>query len=153
MQPSTSSSGCADWRHTVLRHVSGCDAQLAQLVRRIADGDRGAIIGLHALLWARVVSDLHAMLPDRADADAVATATFLEIWLLARFHTDPGADACVWIDGILARRAAERVQTVNAGPCHNGGSSPATQGRPSSNVLAHEYNRLTACALAAVLWQ
>ena len=151
MQTSTWSLGCADRCPTVLRHVSSCDAQLAPLVRRIADQDREAIIGLHAVLWTRVVCDLHAMLPDRADADAVATGTFLEIWLLARFHTDPGADICAWIDGILVRRAAERVQTMNAGPCHDGGSSASTRGWPSSTVLAHEYDRLTARALAAVL--
>ena len=151
MQTNTSSSGSADCRHTVLQHVSGCDSQLAPLVRRIADNDRDGIVGLHAVLWARAVGDLHAILPDLADAEAVATATFLEIWLLARFHTDPGADVCVWIDGILVRRAAERVQTVNAQPVHDGRSPCFTWAGPSWTALAQEYDRLTARALASVL--
>ena len=148
MQASCTSSDSADCRRTVLRHMSGCDTQLAALVRRIADKDRDAIIGLHGRLWARVVGDLHAMLPDRADADAVATATFLEIWLLARFHTDPSADICTWIDGILVRRVAERVQTLNGEPR---GFCAATEERHPWTALAHEYDRLTARALAEVL--
>lgn len=89
--------------HTDTRTATPAD--LAGLVARVADGDRLAF------------ADLHTATADRlADAGlgAVATATFVEVWWLARHHCGPGSDVAGWIVDVARRRAADAVDADTA---------------------------------------
>ncbi len=46
---------------------------------------------------------------DFAQADGVVAATFVEVWWLAGCHVGPDTDVMTWINGIAARRDAERL--------------------------------------------
>jgi len=82
---------------------------LIDLVRQVADADRRAFARLYEALAPAVAGNLRAAMPDPADAAAITSATFVEVWWLARFHAAAGTDVSEWIMAIAARRAAERL--------------------------------------------
>jgi hypothetical protein len=47
-------------------------------------------------------------LPDPGDVNAVMTATFVEVWWLARGHAASHPDVRAWIQAIASRRTGER---------------------------------------------
>jgi DNA-directed RNA polymerase specialized sigma24 family protein len=82
--------------------------RLVRLVRRVARTDRAAFANLYDTLSPRISIQLRLMLPNQADAAAISSATFLEVWWLARFHVAHGTDVLRWAAGIAERRGAER---------------------------------------------
>ena len=81
---------------------------LIDLVRQVADADGRAFARLYHALAPAVAGNLRPTLPDPADAAAVVSATFVEVWLLARFHAAAGTDVPTWVAAIATRRAGER---------------------------------------------
>jgi RNA polymerase sigma-70 factor (ECF subfamily) len=90
------------------------------LVGRVAAGDKGAFRCLYAFLAMRVWCAAVATLPDRVHAPAVTRSTFVELWHLARHHTNRShanrshASTRAWIAAITARQIDDRLRTVNA---------------------------------------
>ncbi len=82
---------------------------LLALVRRVAEQDHVAFAHLYDAVAGHLLEVIHSMVPDPQRAAAVASATFVEVWLLARFHTDADADIFVWLINIAARRIADRL--------------------------------------------
>jgi DNA-directed RNA polymerase specialized sigma24 family protein len=105
---------------------------LIGLVRRVARTDRSAFTSLYQALAPAVAADLRAALPDPADAAAITSATFVEVWWLARFHTASDTDVPVWITGIATRRAAERLPAAG----HPSSPMPAIHDRRNELALA-----------------
>jgi hypothetical protein len=87
---------------------------------------------LHDAMSVEVRTRIGPRLTDPAAA-SVTSAVFLEVWMLARFHTTPGIDVHGWILGIADRRAGERggdrrAGRSTAGPVDDGlGVNPQTR--------------------------
>jgi hypothetical protein len=82
-------------------------AELLRLVRRIAAEDRAAFADLYDALSARILCELEST-NDPVRAAAITSATFVEVWALARFHIGSDTDVHAWLTDIVARRSADR---------------------------------------------
>jgi RNA polymerase sigma-70 factor (ECF subfamily) len=87
---------------------------LIALVRRVAHADKRAFTQLYNELAPDVAAELRVAAPDPADAAAITSATFVEVWWLARFHTAQDTDVSAWVTGIAGRRAGERTPLSNS---------------------------------------
>jgi hypothetical protein len=81
---------------------------LSQLVRRVAAKDRTAFAELHRALSPPLVTFAHSRGLAPADITAVLSATFTEVWWMARFHTSAADDILTWTTDIVLRRVADR---------------------------------------------
>ena len=90
------------------RQVPAARPRPAGLARQVAHGDRSALVGLHDALAPDVLRTIRRRLPDAAESMSVLRATFVEVWRMARYHTNDGA-VRGWVTGVADRRAAERV--------------------------------------------
>ena len=120
---------------------------LIALVQQVARADRRALARLHDRLAPAVAQSLRAVVPDPAEAAAITSATFVEVWLLARFHT-ADTDVPAWILGIALRRAGERLP---AGPGTGTGDPASAARRPSFSPVQTMQDRRHARTLAALL--
>jgi RNA polymerase sigma-70 factor (ECF subfamily) len=102
----------------VLAEYRTAPGRLLGLVRGTAAGDREAFTRLHDALASAVSTTVGAVVADTVRADAVASATFLEVWAAAGSHTAPGTDVAAWITGIALRRAEEPQVPDAANPGH-----------------------------------
>jgi DNA-directed RNA polymerase specialized sigma24 family protein len=106
-----------------------------QLVNRIAVGDRSAFRCLYATFVKRVRQSAMLALPQPLHAQAVTSATFLEVWYLAPHHVNrPPAQLRSWITAVAARRISERVRTLR-----------------TPHMLLDDYDRHVHCQLAELL--
>jgi len=101
--------------------------RLFALVRQVGGGDRRAFAALHDAMSVEVRTRVGPRLTDPAAA-SVTTAVFIEVWMLARFHTTPGTNVNGWVLGIADRRAGER-----RGDRSTGRPPPATHDLPGVN--------------------
>ena len=83
-------------------------------MRRVAHADKRAFTQLYNELAPDVAAELRVAAPDPADAAAITSATFVEVWWLARFHTAQDTDVSAWVTGIAGRRAGERTPLSNS---------------------------------------
>lgn len=81
--------------------------RLLALVRQVGGGDRPAFAALHDAMSIDVRTQIRRRLTDPAAA-SVTSAVFVEVWMLARFHTTPETNVRGWVLGIADRRAGER---------------------------------------------
>jgi DNA-directed RNA polymerase specialized sigma24 family protein len=114
-------------------------AGLARLVVRIAGRDRVAFAELFDAQWRTLLAGVHHGVPDQLQAEQIATASFVEVWWLARYHTAAGTDVATWIAEIAARRTVDVLRTILPD-----GAPPAVDLAPG------ERDTQTAAALAAV---
>jgi DNA-directed RNA polymerase specialized sigma24 family protein len=87
---------------------------LAALVGRVAQADRDAFTRMYETLSPAVITSLRGALLNPADVTAVAAATFIEVWWLARHHTDRATDVYAWVIGIATRRTSEHLRSSAA---------------------------------------
>ena len=134
-------AGNADQQTTLAHHT------LISLVHQVARADRHAFACLYERLAPAVVKSLHVAVPDPVEATAITAATFVEVWLLARFHTAADTDVPAWILGIAIRRAGERWPAeARTGT----GDSASAAPRPSLSPQAIQ-DRRNVLALAVIL--
>jgi RNA polymerase sigma-70 factor, ECF subfamily len=87
---------------------------IADLLVRVADGDRGAFAELYDALSSRVFGLVLRVLVDRSQSEEVLQEVFLEIWQSAgRFAPNRGQGRS-WILTIAHRRAVDRVRSAQA---------------------------------------
>jgi RNA polymerase sigma-70 factor, ECF subfamily len=116
-----------------LRSFRDCQSP-RQLVNLIASGDRAAFRRLYTTFARRVRRSAMLALPP-LHAQAVTSATFLEVWYLAAHYVNqPPAQVRVWFTAVAARRISERVRTLN-----------------TPHMLLDDYDRHVECELADLL--
>jgi hypothetical protein len=123
--------------------------QLLALVHRISAGDRDAFASLHELLSATILAKLRSMPLDADTVVAVASATFAEVWWLARFHSSPRTDVDAWVSDIALRRAADRAPVPDPYSELDPLSDPGRAAR--CRALGEFHDRQGELALAALL--
>ena len=77
-------------------------------MRQIAAADRTAFAELYDVLSPALIAVARSQALDHADAAAVVSAAFNEVWWMARFHTAADADIRAWTTDVVMRRARER---------------------------------------------
>jgi hypothetical protein len=84
---------------------------------------------------------------------AIASAVFVEVWSLARFHANPDTDVVAWMSNIAVRRTADRRQIADVHTqAEVVGRRPETSRRQLWwAAVADSYDRQTDLALAALL--
>ena len=122
---------------------------LLRLMRRIVAGDRAAFADLYRMLSPALEEALRAQAVDSAAAAAIISATFTEVWWMARFHTDADADIHAWTAGVVRRRAADRAACAARDPL----VATAGEGSADSGMLAWAtvHDQHTDNTLAALL--
>lgn len=86
----------------------------ADLLLRIADGDRQAFAELYDMLSSRVFALILRVLVNRAQSEEVLQEVFLEVWQSAgRFAPNKGQGRS-WVLTIAHRRAVDRVRSSQA---------------------------------------
>jgi hypothetical protein len=123
-------------------------AHLLRLVRRVAQADRRAFAELYDAVAPGLGRTLVQAMPKRAAA-ATLSATFVEVWSVARFHTGADTDVGAWISGIAARRASDR--TTATGPTTGGRACAPTRTGRWWSTLADVHDRRADLALTALL--
>jgi len=128
-------------------------ADLRGLVRRIAIHDREAFADLYDALSVQLLESVRSSVPDRRRAVAIASAVFVEVWSLARFHANPDTDVVAWLSDIAARRTADRRQVADVNtPAEIADRRPETSRRQLWwAAVADSYDRQADLALAALL--
>lgn len=86
----------------------------ADLLARIADGDRRAFDALYDQLAPRVFGVILRVLRDPAQSEEVAQEVFVEIWTHAKRFNGDRASARTWAVSIAHRRAVDRVRSEQA---------------------------------------
>jgi hypothetical protein len=107
------------------------------LIGRIAAGDRAALRTLHFVLGDIVAAEVRRTLSDPVEVHAAVCSTFVEVWWLARFHTDSDADIPAWITFVAGLRTVERKRLI---------SSP----QPGATVVSYDPD-ISRVALAGLL--
>lgn len=88
--------------------------QAADMLLRIADGDRQAFAELYDMLSSRVFALILRVLVNRAQSEEVLQEVFLEVWQSAgRFAPNKGQGRS-WVLTIAHRRAVDRVRSSQA---------------------------------------
>jgi DNA-directed RNA polymerase specialized sigma24 family protein len=126
--------------------------ELIALVRHVAAADRQDFARLYQALAPVIRADLRAALPDPAESAAITSATFVEVWWLARFHTAPGTDVSAWITGIAIRRAGERLLGGGEPVAAAGDRAPPAPRRSPCAIQA-SHDRRNDLALTVLLHQ
>jgi RNA polymerase sigma-70 factor (ECF subfamily) len=103
--------------------IDGCDVtdlgddsidHIAQLLGRVAVGDRAAFSSLYELMSARMFGLIRRVLVDRDLSEEVLQKVFLEVWRTADdFDSDRGQGR-TWLLTIAHRRAVDRVRATRA---------------------------------------
>lgn len=87
---------------------------VADLLTRIANGDRAAFARLYDMLASRVFGLILRVLVDRSQSEEVLQEVFLEVWQSAdRFAPNRGQGRG-WVLTIAHRRAVDRVRSSQA---------------------------------------
>jgi len=105
------------------------------LVDRIAVGDRAAFRSLYALLSRRIWRAAVKALSCPVDARAATRSTFVEVWRMARYHTnEPVSDLHEWVAAVAAGQIGDRLRTLDA-----------------PRAFLHDYDRHVHCELTELL--
>jgi DNA-directed RNA polymerase specialized sigma24 family protein len=130
-------SHTAEWSAGPVNH-----SRLLALVRSVAHADRHAFTRLYHALAPTIATELCATVPNPADVAAISSATFVEVWWLARFHTAPDTDVSAWITGIAVRRAVERIPTRTVDDQRNEIALAVLLDHPAANLHRASFHAL-----------
>ncbi len=83
---------------------------VADLLLRVADGDRAAFADLYDALSARAFGLILRVLVNRAQSEEVLQEVFLEIWQSASRFAPNRGQGRTWVMTIAHRRAVDRVR-------------------------------------------
>ncbi|GAB3125766.1 sigma-70 family RNA polymerase sigma factor [Streptomyces calidiresistens] len=87
---------------------------LAELLGRVARGDREAFEGVYDLVAGPVLGLVRGVLRDPAQSEEVAQEVLVEVWRgAARYRPERGA-AMAWVMTMAHRRAVDRVRSAQA---------------------------------------
>ena len=125
---------------------------LVNLVQQIANENHDAFTALYQVLSPALRTIAQSRIFEPLDAAAVLSATFVEVWRMARFHTNSDTDVYAWATDIVLRRATDRWPPAAApnrhGAVHGGNVDRGATGLSWIAAQDHHMN-VTLSALLA----
>jgi len=143
-------SGHSRRRRAAAPSPPGQSAHLQRLVGRVADKDKVAFADLYDALSPRLFNELRSASESPLRVVALVSATFVEVWALARFHSGPGTDVEMWITDIAARRTMDRRPDAREFSDHASAAGSVVSPRWSIG-FNERYERQYVLCLAALL--
>jgi len=136
-----------------MRRATPAD-ELAVVMTRIAQGDRGAFATFYDATARSVFGIVLRVLRDRAQAEEVAQEVFLEAWSSATKYDASIGTPAAWINTIAHRRAVDRVRSVERSTArdqrHAAATAETTVPDVSDIVVARDEGSRVREALAAL---
>jgi RNA polymerase sigma-70 factor (ECF subfamily) len=90
------------------------NAALAQLLARVALGDRAAFAGLYKAVSAQLLGVILRIQRDRGQAEEVLQEVFIAVWRAARRYDAARARPMTWLTGIARNRAIDSLRRGKA---------------------------------------
>ncbi|MEE3853140.1 ECF RNA polymerase sigma factor SigK [Gordonia sp. LSe1-13] len=90
------------------------DVDLAQLLRRIGDGDQAAFADFYDGTCQRVYGMVHRVLRDDGYSEETTQEVYLQVWRSARTYDPDAGSALAWLLTMAHRRAVDRVRSESA---------------------------------------
>jgi RNA polymerase sigma-70 factor (ECF subfamily) len=90
------------------------NAALAQLLARVALGDRAAFAGLYKAVSAQLLGVILRIQRDRGQAEEVLQEVFIAVWRAARGYDAARARPMTWLTGIARNRAIDSLRRGKA---------------------------------------
>jgi RNA polymerase sigma-70 factor (ECF subfamily) len=115
----------------------------AELLRRIARGDREALGTLYQALGGQALAVALRVLSSRSDAEEVLQDAFVEVWTRAKSYDVTRGGARAWVLAITRNRAIDRLRRRGAVARMVSGaaSEPVAQGTTPLELVAERQAR------------
>jgi len=97
-------------RHAMLSPVDTTSAPESQWLRRVAEGDKGALRLLYDRLSPTTMSIALRLLSRREEAEEIVQETFAMVWRVAATYDERRGSAAAWIATIARHRALDRLR-------------------------------------------
>ena len=114
----------------------------ANLIERLASGDRDAVAGLYDRHASRVFSLAHRILRNGSDAEDVVQEVFSQAWRTAPSYQSSRGSVAAWLLMMARTRAIDRLRTRRSGTisADEGGVEqlPAAATLPADDLIARE---------------
>ncbi|MEZ2389002.1 ECF RNA polymerase sigma factor SigK [bacterium RCC_150] len=129
----------------------GSNAQLAALLRQVADGDRAAFSEFYQLTARRVFGMAKRVLVDAGLSEDATQDVFIQVWQKAATFDPAAGSPLAWLMTIAHRRAIDRVRSAQSATEREARYGAASQ-NPDHDVVEEEAgSRLEAEAVSRCL--
>lgn len=121
---------------------------LADLLARIALGNRPAFSSLYSHTSAKLFAVLLRLLDNRAEAEDALQEVYIRIWQRADRFRPSGHSAMPWLITVARNHAIERLRTRKRQPVPLDApqDKPSAEATPERNLAAHDdLARVSAC--------
>ncbi|MFW5418761.1 ECF RNA polymerase sigma factor SigK [Nocardiopsis sp. CNT-189] len=115
-------------------HAAGPRADLADLLRRTAQGDEAAFERVYDLVSPAVYGLVLRVLRDPAQSEEVAQEALVDVWRGACRYAEHRGSAKSWVLTLAHRRAVDRVRAEEAAGRREERASASAGGRPYDEV-------------------
>ncbi|GAA1115854.1 RNA polymerase sigma-70 factor (ECF subfamily) [Nocardiopsis composta] len=123
-------------------HAVGAPADLADLLRRTAQGDEGAFERVYDLVSPAVYGLVLRVLRDPAQSEEVAQEVLVDVWRSACRYQEHRGSAKSWVLTLAHRRAVDRVRSEEAATRREERATASAGGRPYDEVEEEATARL-----------
>jgi RNA polymerase sigma-70 factor, ECF subfamily len=131
--------------------IAGSNAQLAELLGLMADGDRAAFSEFYRLTARRVFGMARRVLVDAGLSEDTTQEVFIQVWQnAAKFNPDAGTPLA-WLMTITHRRAIDRVRSAQSATDREAKYGAASQNLDHDSVEEEASSRLEAEAVTRCL--
>lgn len=90
------------------------DADLARLIRAVAEGDRTALRALYDATAPKLLGIILRILRDRGAAEDALQEVFVRVWQRAATYDAQAAPSLVWLGAIARHKAIDRLRQDSA---------------------------------------
>ncbi len=131
--------------------IAGSNAQLAELLRLMADGDRDAFSEFYRLTARRVFGMAKRVLVDAGLSEDTTQEVFIQVWQNAGTFNPEAGSPLAWLMTITHRRAIDRVRSAQSATDREAKYGAASQLLDHDSVEEEASSRLEAESVSRCL--